>query len=626
MYLLKTNIRNSIKFGNSLKRITNSKYIQPNLCISSSLNILNFKHNLLNINNSNNSIYNKDFNSNFTKLDNSIYNGTKRYYSSSILNETKNSSDSGRANSGSANSHPNGKSLEVEDEEEEEEQSEEEYREGQKKKKKILFWTGLGILTVMGGTSLYFNEDFYKLIFDSAFVRNCRVLYTGFKVTLYYKVLLYGLERPDPVFYQKLKLANQLAAKDIVELCEKNKGVFIKIAQILASLDHILPVEYTSNLSVFQDHAPYEAYKEVQKLFQYEFGKDPDEIFEDFQRIPINSASLAQVHKAKLRQPDGTIREVAVKVQYPDLLQRFEKDLQSISNVMKYITWFFPQFQFAWLLPEATESLHQELDFINEGKNSEKMASLFKDNKQLKIPTVYWDQTTKRILTMEFIYGVRIDDKKGLEKLGINAKELYYLFSNLFATQIFVLGFLHSDPHPGNIFVRKMKDGRPEVVLLDHGLYKKIDNQVRLDFCHLWKAVTLGNTKEAEIYAKRLGAGEYAKHLGTLLNLHPEKSRENLRNLKKELGDQTLGAVTQILRNLPKEILLVLKTNNLIRQITTHFGIENGFLLMAKTCIKGIYTQNDIITKFKYYFNLFIFNITLKYIEFTKRGNTSPQL
>ncbi|EAL66661.1 hypothetical protein DDB_G0281799 [Dictyostelium discoideum AX4] len=481
-------------------------------------------------------------------------------------------------------------------------------------------WLTISILSVLAlGTKLVIDppQNIDKL--DLAFIRNLRVLYAGFKITFYYKYYLMGLNRGDEGFAENIQIAHKLAAKAMVDLCYQNKGIFIKVAQIIASLDHILPQEYIKSLSIFQDHAPFVTFEEVEKLFKIETGKHPDDMFIDFERLPINSASLAQVHKAKLKLENDEIIEVAVKVQYPGLMNKFQKDMDSLDNVLTYITLFFPSFQFSWILGEASSCLSQELDFVNEAKNSEKMKQLFIGNQQLSIPKVYWNHTTKRILTMEFIHGVRIDNREGLDKLGIDLKELYYLFSDIFAQQIFVHGFLHSDPHPGNLLVRKTPNGKPDLVLLDHGLYKKIDENVRLDFCHLWKSLCLGDAKTSEFYAERLGAGIYAKHLGILLNLNPSKSRENLRNMKRELKDQTLVVINEILKNLPKEILLVLKTNNLIRQITTHFGIENGFLNMAKTCIKGIYTGNDIITKLKYYLTLCIFNIEIKVIDFIKK-------
>ncbi|EGG20863.1 putative protein serine/threonine kinase [Cavenderia fasciculata] len=504
-------------------------------------------------------------------------------------------------NNNNNNSNNNEKNEQQEEQKQEQEEKGQEqqgkFKPGFKELRSVILLVSLVSGTGMATYNLLYGDDLQKNIADSSYIRNIRVLLAGLSVTFYYKYYLYGLERGDKEFPEQAKIANKLAAEALVELCQKNKGIFIKFAQILSSLDHLLPVEYTSALTVFQDHfftnnviAPYEPFEEVVRLFMEETGKHPDDFFEDFERTPIASASLAQVHKANLRLPNGEVREVAVKVQYPDLTERFEKDIESIYNTMIYINWFFPKFQFSWILPEATSCLNQELDFVNEGKNSEKIASLFHDNPQLYIPKVYWDHTTRRILTMEFIHGVRIDNKKALTEMGIDFKQLYYLFSEVFAEQIFVHGFLHSDPHPGNILIRK-KNGKPEMVLLDHGLYKKIDE------------------KASEHYARELGAGEYAKHLGVLLNLRPEKSRENLRNMVKELGEQTLTAVTDILKSLPKEILLVLKTNNLIRQITTHFRIENGFLLMAKSCIKGIHQPDSIIS-----------SINIKLLEFSTKA------
>jgi len=241
--------------------------------------------------------------------------------------------------------------------------------------------------------------------------------------------------------------------------------------------------------------------------------------------------------------------------------------------------------------------MKMELDFINEGLNAEKIARNFARNKQIKIPIVYWNRTTKKVLTMEWCPGVKITDVQGIKDLGLNLKEVVTLFTELFSEQIFVHGFLHADPHPGNIFVRIKKGTKntPEIVLLDHGLCKEIVPSVRIPYCKLWKAIVLQDKKEIETQARMLGAGDFHLLFRFILTFRPEHTETTIKLTQEEKGELLAqvrddhGIIKELLKHIPHELLLVLKTQALIRSINKQIGANvNRFVIMARYSIMGL--------------------------------------
>lgn len=193
----------------------------------------------------------------------------------------------------------------------------------------------------------------------------------------------------------------------------------------------------------------------------------PLELFKSFDTQPLGTASLAQVHKATLH--DGSI--IAVKVQHPYVQGNAKVDLKTMEYLVKIMSWVFPEFKFQWLVDETKKNIPQELDFEQEGHNAEKIGKMFEHIKWLHVPKIRWDLTTPRVLTMEFIEGGQVNDLNYIKEHNINAFEVSDKLGKLYAQMIFINGFVHSDPHPGNIFVRKSECGDCDIILLDHGLY-----------------------------------------------------------------------------------------------------------------------------------------------------------
>ncbi|XP_034714278.1 aarF domain-containing protein kinase 1 isoform X2 [Etheostoma cragini] len=295
------------------------------------------------------------------------------------------------------------------------------------------------------------------------------------------------------------------SAERLRDLCCANRGTFIKVGQHLGALDYLLPQEYTSTLKVLHSRAPQSSMEEVKQVIREELSKDLSELFVSFEEKPQGAASLAQVHKAVLH--DG--RTVAIKVQHPKVQRQMSRDIAVMEVLLRAVHWLFPDFAFMWLVEEAKKNIPLELDFLNEGHNAERLANMLAHLPFLKIPIIHWDLSTKRILTMEFAEGGQVNDTDYMKKHSINVNEISENLGKMYSEMIFVHGFVHCDPHPGNVLVRKcLQSKKTEIILLDHGLYQVLESDFRLNYCRLWQALIKGDMPGVERYSLRLGAGD----------------------------------------------------------------------------------------------------------------------
>jgi predicted unusual protein kinase regulating ubiquinone biosynthesis (AarF/ABC1/UbiB family) len=278
-----------------------------------------------------------------------------------------------------------------------------------------------------------------------------------------------------------LSEAHQRNAERMYRLATRMEGLLIKTCQFISSRADVAPPEYVAVLSRLQDSVPSRPFREVVALIEEELGAHPDAIFDDFSRKPIAAASLAQVHRARTKAG----RDVAVKVQYPGIDRVLETDLRNINILVKLLARIERNFDFRVLMNEMNKDVPRELDFMLEGRSAERVAKDLAHRTDIRVPEVIWEHTARRLLTLEFIDGIKISDIPRLEAAGIDANQVALIMTEAYCEQILVHGYFHADPHPGNLLVQP----GPVVVFLDFGLSKELPEGFRLNYARLITAL-----------------------------------------------------------------------------------------------------------------------------------------
>lgn len=266
------------------------------------------------------------------------------------------------------------------------------------------------------------------------------------------------------------------------------RGLILKGCQFLGSRADVLPPAWTEVLSRLQDRVPPHSFSVVRRRVEHELGAPLEEVFAAFAERPLASASLAQVHEARLR--DG--RRVAVKVQYPEIASLVRSDLANLRALFRAVGFLERDFDLMPVVEELGRQVPRELDFVNEGKNAEAIGGALAPRGDVRVPEIVWEHTTRRVLTMEFMEGIKITDRARLEAAGIDRGRLTRTLIEAFAEQILVHGFFHGDPHPGNLLVEP-ESGR--LVLLDFGLAKELPGRFRETVLRFVAALVQGEAR-----------------------------------------------------------------------------------------------------------------------------------
>src|SRR5579875_1475625 len=256
-------------------------------------------------------------------------------------------------------------------------------------------------------------------------------------------------------------------------------GLLIKLGQFFGARADLLPPEALNELSALQDEVPAERFSDIKREIERSLRKPIGELFASIDPIPAGAASLGQVHHARLL--DG--RVVAIKVQRPGIHQIVRTDLGTLKFVLRIVRWLSPALDriidLHLLYREFSRTVYEELDYQREGYNAEQFARMFAEDGLISSPKVIWEHTTRRVLTLEWMDGIKITDVAALDAAGVDRDEMAKRLANAYFKQVFDVGFFHADPHPGNLFVQPQPDGPARLIFVDFGMMGTITPRLK---------------------------------------------------------------------------------------------------------------------------------------------------
>ena len=283
---------------------------------------------------------------------------------------------------------------------------------------------------------------------------------------------------------------------------KKMGPTYVKFGQVLSTRPDIVPPEYIDALESLQDDIDPFSFAEVERIVEEELGVRISKAFLDFDATPVAAASLGQVHRAVLR--DG--REVVVKVQRPNVRDQVRHDLDVFTDIAQMLeehTSFGQKMNLAGAIEQARFTLINELNYVQEAQNMDQMRANLAQFPQIYIPQVIHDYSSGRVLTTELVRGAKVSKLTPLAMIDHDYAELATVLTQAYLKQICVDGFWHSDPHPGNIFVRDV-DGTPQIVLLDFGMVSRITHETQDEIIKMLLALSSNRSTEVAEAAIRM--------------------------------------------------------------------------------------------------------------------------
>ncbi|MBW2646752.1 MAG: AarF/ABC1/UbiB kinase family protein [Deltaproteobacteria bacterium] len=413
---------------------------------------------------------------------------------------------------------------------------------------------------VIGRTYRHLNR--YRHILAVLFKYGFGDLVDVLKIEQYLEIGLQMISRKRREQVEKLTRAERIRM-----VLEELGPTFVKLGQILSTRPDLIPVEFIQELSKLQDRVPPFPNAEARQIIESELGRPLEDIFQRFEETPLAAASIGQVHRAQLN--DG--EEVVVKVQRPGIRKIIEVDLEIMLHLASLMERHLEEFQVhrpVRIVQEFARTLEKEIDYTIEASHMERFARQSMDDPTVYVPKVFRDTTTERILTMEYIDGIKASEIDRIEQEGLDRKIITARGADLILRQIFDYGFFHADPHPGNIFVL------PDNVIcyLDFGMMGSIDRQTREDFADLiYNVVHQDETRATEM----------------LLKLTEYEEKPDVRVVERDLADFIGQYLYVPLKDLQMEKLL----QQLMKLIFRHRlqMPQNLFLMMkALATVEGV--------------------------------------
>jgi ubiquinone biosynthesis protein len=322
-------------------------------------------------------------------------------------------------------------------------------------------------------------------------------------VLSYALVALRGRLRSDETADLLMMDAHRRNARRVEAAIVQLQGLFIKVGQLISIMANFLPEAFRRELQGLQDNVPPRPYKDIEARLREELGGSPDKVFAEFDRQPVASASIGQVHLARL--PNG--ERVAVKVQYPEIERIVRTDLRALKRIFAVLRWFMPDWGFDTIYGEIREMVLTELDYHKEAEAIRTIAGNFRGRRDVLFPRVMNDFSTSRVLTTEWMAGTKASDVDRLSSQGIDRRQAARLCVEAYCQQIFVDGVYHADPHPGHLLLRPGGPDAPgpALVFIDFGATAQVSPNMRKGLVSFLQGAITRDTARIVSAMKQMG-------------------------------------------------------------------------------------------------------------------------
>ncbi|MBN2355081.1 AarF/ABC1/UbiB kinase family protein [candidate division KSB1 bacterium] len=390
------------------------------------------------------------------------------------------------------------------------------------------------------------------------------------------------------------------AAERLRRALEELGPTFIKLGQLLSTRSFLLPPEFIEELSKLQDRVRPVAFDQIKIIIEQELGKPLDQLFSHIETKPLASASIAQAHKAVL--PDG--EKVVVKVQRPNILGLIQTDLAILNDLAVLIERYIEesrQYNPVDIVYELNRTTSRELDFTHEARNVEQFGRNFIDNPDIAVPTVYWSYCGRKIVTLELVEGIKISLINQLRQQQIDLGRIAHIGAQFILKQVFVDGFFHADPHPGNLFVTP--EGK--IAPVDFGIVGRLDSYLMDELSDLTLGVWMRDVDliirgfinlgavdpEADIHPLRSDLSEFIQsYYGLSL----------IQFNMKELIEEAIKIFSRHRLRFPSNLLLLIKTAGTYEDLGRQLDPDFDFFKELEPFIKKIISRRMSPTKFAY--------------------------
>jgi predicted unusual protein kinase regulating ubiquinone biosynthesis (AarF/ABC1/UbiB family) len=368
---------------------------------------------------------------------------------------------------------------------------------------------------------------------------------------------------------------------------------FIKIGQSLSTRADLIPLEYVQELSQLQDNVPaFDSY-EALAVIETELGKPTTVLFKEIDLEPLASASLGQVHRAILH----TGERVVVKVQRPSLEPLFNLDFEVLHRLVRFGNRWLPgikKYKLEGIYQEFFELLFNEIDYIHEGKNADRFRQNFQNYAHIKVPKIYWQYTTKKVLTLEYLPGIKVDDRQTLQEKGVNVDRVIQLGICSYLKQLLQDGFFQSDPHPGNMAVTLKGD----LIFYDFGTMAELKTMARDQMIQTFFAVLRKDTNkivETLVYMGLLEPVSDMTPVKRIVSFLLENFRDKPVDVKafEQMSDEVYSMFQQQPFRLPPQMTFVLKSLTTLDGIARALDPQYNLLAASQPFVRSLATSGS---------------------------------